>query len=164
MMLPEQITCSSIGCRLDYSILVLLGVSVRNIQRLLCIQSTFARVVTRQSSCISISRTLKNLTWLPVKWRINFKVITLTYKVLAWGELSYLFMQIASVFPQCTLQASSDTRHLVVLPSRIKIGARGFHCSAPSIWNNIPFDIQAASSVQTFKSQLKTLYFQQTFD
>ena len=125
MTLPKTIACSLVDCRLDCANYVLLGMSVRNIQRLQRIQSTLARVVTRQSGRISVSETLKDLHWPPVKWRINIKVATLTYKVLESGEPSYMFSRIAIALPRRKLRRSSDTRQLAVLPSRTKIGARG---------------------------------------
>ena len=45
-----------------------------------------ARVVTRQCGRISISKTLKELHWLPIKWQIDFKVATMTYKLVVSNE------------------------------------------------------------------------------
>ena len=38
--------CSLVGCRLDYAISTLVGISVKNMTRLQRLQSTLARVVT----------------------------------------------------------------------------------------------------------------------
>ena len=50
------------------------------------------------SDRISILQTLKELHWLPVQWRINFKVVTLTYKVSDSCEPSFLFSESLSSF------------------------------------------------------------------
>ena len=73
-----------------YANSTLLGISDKNISRLKRLQRTFARVVTCQRGCISIAKTLQELHWLPIKWRINYKVATLTYKLMESGEPTYL--------------------------------------------------------------------------
>ena len=84
-----------VGCRLDYVNSVFLGASAKVVHRLERIQNALARVVTRHHGRTSISATLQKLDWLPVKWRINFKVATLTYKILESGEPSYRSSKIA---------------------------------------------------------------------
>ena len=49
-------------------------------------KAKLVRVVTCQRGCFSISKTLQQLYWLPIKWRIDYKVATLTYKLLESGE------------------------------------------------------------------------------
>ena len=63
----ENIAYSFVGCHLDYANSTLVGMSVKNISRLQRLQSTFARVVTCQRGCISISKTLQELQLLPIK-------------------------------------------------------------------------------------------------
>ena len=48
-------------------------------------------------------------------------------------------------------------------PHKLNIGARAFRHAAPSIWICLSFDVHTASTVSTFKSRLKTFYFQQAF-
>ena len=159
----KMIACSMVGCRLDYANSVFLGTSAKVVHRLEHIQNTLAIVVTRQHGRTSISATLQKLHWLPVKWRINFKVTTLTYKVLESGEPSYLSSKIAIAVPSRSLRSSADTRRLAVFPHKLNIGARAFWHAAPSIWNCLPFNVHTAPTVLTFKSRLKTFYFQQAF-
>ena len=85
-----NIACSLVGCRLDYANSTLVGISIKNIFRLQRLQSKLARVVTCQLESISISKALQELNWLPIKWRIDYKVATLTYKPLESGEPTYL--------------------------------------------------------------------------
>ncbi len=42
-------------------------------------------------------------------------------------------------------------------------GDRAFAKAGPSLWNELPVDIRKASSVETFKSQLKTFLFKKAF-
>ena len=72
----KNIACYLVGCRLKYANSTLVEISVRNVSRLKRLQSTLARVVTCQRERISISQTLQELHWLPIKWRIDYKVAT----------------------------------------------------------------------------------------
>ena len=53
-------------------------------------QNLAASVVTRSSKYSSITPTLKKLHWLPVKYRITFKVVLLTFKALYGMAPNYL--------------------------------------------------------------------------
>ena len=90
MNCAKRIACSLVGCRFDYASATLLGVSGNNLKRLQCFQNTLACVVARQCDCISIISLLKELHWLPVKWRIEYKVATMIYKQFEFNEPMYL--------------------------------------------------------------------------
>ena len=160
----KSIACSLIGCRLDYANATLVDISGNNMKHLQHIQNTLVRVVTRQCSRISISKTLKELHWLPVKWQIDFKVTTTTYKLLESNEPAYLQSRISLRVPRHSLRWSADDRRLDDHPTRTNIGARAFRCVAPTIWNALPRDIRDSSSVSAFKSKLKAHYFRLAFN
>ena len=136
----KMVVCSLVGSRRDYANSVLSGTSVKNLARLHRIQSTHARVVTMQWERSSISETLSDLHWLPMKFRVDFKVATLTFKVLVSGEPGYLYSRIGFATSHRTLHSSADTLKLSVIPSRTKIGTEAFRHSAPQVWNSLPLD------------------------
>ena len=100
-----------VGCRSDYANFVFIGASTSVLHKLERIQNTLARVVTRKHGRSSISAILHNLHWLPIKWRIDFKVATLTYKVLQSGEPSYLSSRIAIAIPRQTFKRLGVLSH-----------------------------------------------------
>ena len=53
-------------------------------------QNLAARVVTRSSKYSSITPTVKKLHWLPMKYRIVFKVVLLIFKALHGMAPNYL--------------------------------------------------------------------------
>ena len=76
-----------ISSRLDQLNSILYGISLKHIARLQRIQHP-ARVVMNQhsrTSKLSSSELLKQLHWLPIEWRIWFKLATLTFKALRTG-------------------------------------------------------------------------------
>ena len=159
----KSIACSQIGCRFDYANATLVGISGKNTKRLRRIQNTLARVVTRQCGRISISKTLKELNWLPVKWLIDFKVVTMTYRLLEFNEPAYLRSRISVRVPRRSLRSSADDRHLDDHPTRTNIGARAFRCVASTIWNALTLDIRDSPSALVFKSKLKAHYIRLAF-
>ena len=88
----KNIACSLVGCHLDYANLTLVGISVRTF---LGFNVYKARSLVL-SHVISMSKTLQELHRLPIKWRIDYKVATLTYKLLKSGEPTYLRSRITS--------------------------------------------------------------------
>jgi len=83
--LPDDICLSLatglIQSRLDYSNSVLYGTSTYNLHKLQMVQNALDRTITRS---VPTSQILSNLHWLPIHKRINFKVATLTYKVVTF--------------------------------------------------------------------------------
>ena len=66
--------------RLDYALLQ--GLPQVLIERLQRIMNYAARLITRSRKSEHITPVLRELHWLPVKYRLRFKVNTFTYKVL----------------------------------------------------------------------------------
>ena len=149
--------------RLDYCNSVLYGIPKYQRDKLQRIQSIAARMITGTRSTDHVTSTLKNLHWLPVEARINFKILLITYKILNGQSTSYLESIIQEYHPPRTLRSS--TRSLLCSPS-IKsnsYGGRAFSAAAPELWNSIPEYIKRAETVETFKTRLKTFLFQKHY-
>ena len=58
------------------------GLPKYSIHRLQKVQNTFARIVTNSSHFSHIPSTLKSLHWLPIFYRINFKICCIIHTVL----------------------------------------------------------------------------------
>ena len=70
-----------VGSRIDYCNSLYYGISVKQMQRLQGVQNTLCRIVTRTHRFSSITGPLMSLHWLPVKFRVQFKLGLITYKV-----------------------------------------------------------------------------------
>ena len=66
-----------------------LVVPTKSVKSLQLVQNTAARVLTRTRKRDHISPVLASLHWLPVKSRIEFKIVLLTYKALNGQAPSY---------------------------------------------------------------------------
>ena len=106
------------------------------------------------------------LHWLPVKYRIDFKILLITYNAIHGLAPAYLSELITlKTVSRYSLRSSGE---VLLQPPRIKtlrtLGDRSFTVAAPALWNNLPNAVRCAQSVQSFKDRLKTHLFRQAFD
>ena len=86
----KTVACSIIGSRIDYCNSLLNGVSAKNIDKLQRVQNTVARVITGHRKSDHIMPILRDLHWLPIRFRIKFKLCTIVFKTLVNNEPVYL--------------------------------------------------------------------------
>src|SRR5206468_1747041 len=114
---------------------LLSGISEFNMHRLQRLQSCAAHIVTNTNRSTPSTKLLCQLHWLPVPYRIDFKIGTLTFKVLSTRQPTYLHTLINPY--SCTKSLRSSSQHLLSVP-RITSAtqAKAFSFYAPLLWNN----------------------------
>ena len=153
-----------VSSRLDYCNALYIGQPQYQINRLQKIQNGAARIYSRTSRFQSISPVLRELHWLPIRARIQFKPAVLVYKIVNNLAPSYLNGMITSTQSilggHCLRSASkgdiSTTRHYTS-----RYGDRLFPVSAPVVWNMLPVDVRRSDTVGCFGRRLKTFLFRQ---
>ena len=85
---------------------------------------------------LNIQRPLQQLHWIPVKWRIRYKLATatLTHKTLSSATPSYL-SYLLSLYAPSWLLRSNSANLLTVPPTMLAFSSYIFHVSAPTVWN-----------------------------
>lgn len=136
-----------------------MGVSQSSLARLQLVQNAAARLLTRVKKHQHITPVLASLQWLPVRFRIKFKILLLTYKVVNGQAPDYLSDLVQLYTPSRALR-SSDHLLLTLHKSRM---VHAFAVVAPKMWNNLPLHIRKAPTVTLFKSHLKTYFFTLAF-
>ena len=127
-----------------------------------------ARLVYCVPKSCHITPLLRELHWLPVCYRIEYKIILLTFKVLHGMAPDYL-RHLISVLPpsRYNLRRNDDSVALLAFPTiRTKktLADRSFSCAAPRLWNLLPTTIRSTSSLDIFKIRLKTFLFKRAFN
>ena len=161
----KTVACAIVGARLDYANSVLYGTSQANIYRLQRTQNLLARVVVGRSVSLfhSSPHILRHLHWLPVYYRINFKLAKFAYRAIHSSSCpSYLVSLLTQFTPACTLRSGSS--NLLCAPScKLQVATRGFRVATPSLFNSLPQHVRSSPSLNVFSKNLKTFFFTSTF-
>ncbi len=116
-------------------------------------------VLTRTRKYDHISPVMSTQHWLPIKYRIDFKILLITYKALNGLAPQYLSELLAHYSPPRQL-LSQNSGHLIILRiSKSTAGGRSFFYLAPKLWNNLPNTVREADTLCQFKSRLNTHLF-----
>ena len=142
---------SVITSRLDYANATLYGLPAHQLNRLQRILKNAARLVTLCPSDSHMSTICSKLHWLPIKQRIDFKILLLTFKALNNSAPLYIKDLLKPYNPSRTLRSSGDV--LLTVPKIIHrtTGDRSFSYSAPKLWNNLPVQIRRIKELSALR-------------
>ena len=145
---------------LDYCNALLNGIPARATNQIQRVFNSAARVVCLVGKFDRISPVLAQLHWLPVKFRVQFKILLLVFKCLTGEAPEYLRSMIQLKRIGRPGLRSESVMLLEVPQFKHKtLGGRSFSVAAPRMWNNLPANIQYADSLVSFKSLLKAHLF-----
>ena len=128
--------------RLDYGNMALVSLPKVATQSIQSIINTTARLITGVRKYDHITPVLKELHWLKIDERIEWKIA------------------------QPEKQRLRSAKSKDVVPNRRKLkslGLRRFSVSGPKLWNNLPNSLKSSSSTKSFCRSLKTYLFNKSF-
>ena len=155
----EMIINGLMMSRLDYCNSLFIGIPAKLVKQLQLTQNRAARILSLTSKFAHITPVMRDLHWLPVDKRIEFKVLLLCYKCVNGLAPPYLSDLLSKYVPTRSLRSAD--KDLLVVPSSCRLktfGDRAFTQAAPRLWNELPREIRQSESADIFKKRLKTSF------
>lgn len=160
----EKTIHAFISSRLDYCNALYVGVTQSCLSRPLLVQNVAARFLTGTSRRQHITPALYSLYWLPVSFRVDFKILLFVFKALNGLSPPYLSKLLNTRNANRVLRSTNELL-LEVPRTRYKHwGDRAFSVAGPRLWNKLPPDMRTITDFGLFKSRLKTYLFRLAFN
>ena len=156
---------SNIAGAIYYCNSLLYGLQTIHINKLQRVQNAAARLVTNTCRVCHITPILEDLHWLPIKYRIEFKIVLLIFTCLYGLAPQYLVDLIAvAAKSRYNLRSRNAT---LLLPANARclptLGDRAFQSAAPKLWSSLLAEIRNIQTITSFKRALKTYFFKTAF-
>ena len=159
----EKLIHAFITSRLDFCNSLYSGVTQKTLSRLQLVQNAAARLLTNTKKRDHITPILASLHWLPVAFRVDFKVLLISFKAQRGLAPSYISELLSPYDPPCGLRSAGKGLLTTRTATYVTRGDRAFAVRAPRLWNALPEKIRLTDSLTSFKSLLKTYMFQKAF-
>ena len=108
-----------------------------------------ARTVVKAPKSSHITPILRSLHWLKINERIEYKLLSLTYKVLTTSQPDYLHNLISVQSTDRTRSSSVVTLARPSVSSSLQITNRCFRYASPHLWNQLPSRFRRPYSVHS---------------
>ena len=110
---------------------LLYGISNTSLERTQKVHNAAARIVILTRIRDHITPVLYNLHWLPIKERIEYKILLITFKALSGLAPRYIIDLLCVYVPKRNLRSSLDRKLVVPTYNLETYGRRPFRVSAP---------------------------------
>ena len=150
----QIITQSLVISSLDYCNALYIGANQSVVKRLQSLQNRAARIIKGLKRKDNVELHLKELHWLKVRERVEFKILLLTFKCIHGLAPKYL-CDLIQYSPSCGRNVNLHCPSL--------ISSMAFSVVAPKLWNDLPLDIQRTADVDLFKNKLKSHLFRKCY-
>jgi hypothetical protein len=167
---PRQVVTSLVvslvHSRLDYGNATLAGLPACLMDRLQSVLNAAARLVFSLRKYDHVTPLLRELHWLKVEQRVEYKLAVLVYRCfnnLAPSYLSNDLQRVSDLVARRRLRSASTTALVIPPTRRSTIGDRAFPVAAARTWNSLSAHVTSSPSLSTFKNRLKTELFVRSF-
>ncbi|KAF7252366.1 hypothetical protein EYD10_01731 [Varanus komodoensis] len=150
------VTHALVTSRLDFCNALYVGLPLKMVRTLQLVQNRAARLLTGTGRYAHMTPVLRQLHWLPIEARAQFKVLIMTYKALNGLGPGCLNERLRPYMPDRPLRSAGES--LLREPSmkeirRVSTRRRAFSVVAPNLWNSLPKEVRLALSLRVFRRQ-----------
>lgn len=149
---------------LDYANICYIGLPKKDMERLQRVQNQAAKLVLKAGCLDSTTECLKELHWLPCKYRVQYKVLMTVHQCLQGKGPTYLasLFHVSSVHSQCL--AVGDRLLVVPFTKHKTFADRAISVYGPKLRNSaLTPTLRMQQNTDVFKRQLKTVLFTHAF-
>ena len=143
---------------LDYLNAIFSGLPEKDLANLQRIQNAGAKLGLQKDKSASLTECLCALHWLPIRERIDYKILTLVFK--SFNKQAPMYLQdLLCEFPKKEKSLHSDSIHrrLIIPYTKCKtLAAHSFSVRGPTLWNKLPNNIKMSKTLDEYKGHLKT--------
>ena len=153
--------------KLDYGNSVLFNCSESNLFKLQKVLNSSVRFIYNLRRRCPITAFLKKAHFLPVRYRIKYKIALMTFKCL--NNVAPAYLKSCIVPRRSTFMRTRRDHDFFLLEhpdvqnNNQAYRRKTFRVSSPSVWNLLPYDMRCLTSLNEFKTKLKTFYFSCAF-
>ncbi|HSN22936.1 MAG TPA: hypothetical protein VLS45_01995 [Methylomicrobium sp.] len=158
----QSLVVALVLSRLDYGSATLAGLPAVQLNRLQTVLNAAARLVLSARKYDHISPLLRQLHWLRIPERIDFRLATLAFRCQHNMAPRYLVEEVHRVADADTgrrLRSASTAALVVPRTAHRTIGDRAFGVAAARAWNSLSPSVQSAETLTVFRRRLKTELF-----
>ena len=156
----HKLVLSLVITHLDYANSLLFGISDIHLNKLQRIQNAAAKTICNKGKYDSATDCLRELHWLPVRARIEYKILTLVFKSI--NNLAPVYLIEMFKFKEksaINLRSYSDIHLEVPRVKKQTFAARSISYAGPLLWNNLPPSLKYSRDFDEYKKLLKTFLF-----
>ena len=139
-----------------------------DLNRLQRVQSIACKLVLNRSKYESFTKCFTQLHWLPIRSRVQHKILTMVHNCLnlrAPEYLSNLLTYRSEIRPSRGLRSELSYRLLQVPRTNLKtFAARSFRVAGLTLWNNVPDELRCIEDPNVFKKLIKMFLFRKAFN
>ena len=162
--LRTTLVSSLVHSKMDFCNSLLAGITKRNLDRLQKVQNASARFIYGQRRWRGTTKLRKQLHFLPIAERIEFKVCVLVFQCINGLAPDYLSDLLKKREKKVhSLRKDDDNLLLETAHSKYKSSEGAFHITGPKLWNQLPRALRETTSLTCFKKDLKTHLFRRAF-
>jgi hypothetical protein len=158
----EKVLHALVTTHMDNCNALLYGANDKSLRKLQGVLNTCAKMIYMKRKYDHVTPLLIELHWLPIKKRIEYKILLMTFNALHGRAPVYIKDMLIPLGSRQTStrprRQNQETRLLDPKTNMISCD-HAFSKAAPVLWNSLPKDLQATKCPTTFKRELKTWIF-----